>query len=460
MSDIYKSLVEIVGEEHASTQTEELYFYARDPGLMPTHEPDYVVAPKTTEEVQKIVKLANKEKIPIVPMGAGMALTGLIIPLKGGIVIDMKRMRKIVGVNEKARHVIVEGGTSQGALKAYLESNYPNLRHSIPDAPPTATIAANVVIHGQGRLTQQYGFNSDMVSGLEVVLPTGEICKIGSCSMSPDWFSKGPTLPDLSGLFLGWFGTTGIITKLGLKLYPKKKMRDVEIFVTDKAELVPDILYKLTHTEMVEDINIWFQEKPIMFQGNHHVTLYITGDTDEELEFKRKMVWDSLKEFRDSKDGGFMWVLPAMKPTFLDMPQVSITTFADVKKGGGFEYSGPIILIEKYPELATKLGELANKHKIAYSGMARVIGRSHAMMFGIAFTFNRADPDMMERVRKALHEGIVFAFDNGGIPWKPTAEEQKIAMERMDPNTLRLMKMVKENLDPNGIMNPGNWEVN
>jgi glycolate oxidase len=190
MIDIYKSLVEIVGEDHVSTQKEELYLYARDPGLMPAHEPDCVVTPETTEEVQKIVKLANREKIPIVPMGAGMALTGLIIPLKGGIVIDMKRMRRILEVNEKARYVIVEGGTSQGALKAYLDRNYPNLRHSLPDAPPTTTIAANVAIHGQGRLAQQYGFNSDMVSGLEVVLPTGEICKIGSCSMSPAWFSK------------------------------------------------------------------------------------------------------------------------------------------------------------------------------------------------------------------------------------------------------------------------------
>jgi glycolate oxidase len=259
---------------------------------------------------------------------------------------------------------------------------------------------------------------------------------------------------------LGWLGTTGIITKLGLKLYPRKRMRDVEIFVTDREDLVPDILFNLTHTEMVEDINIWFQAKPIMFAGNHHITLYITGDTDEELELKRKMVWDSLKEFRDSKDGGFMWVLPAMKPTFLDMPQKSITTFADVKKGGGFEYSGPIVLIEKYPVLARNLEDVANKYKLAYSGMARVIGRGHAMMFAIAFTFNRADPDMMERVKKAGHEGITFAFDHGGIPWKPTVEEQKMAMKRMDPNTLRLMKMIKEGLDPNGIMNPGNWEVN
>jgi len=464
MSDIYRSLVEVVGEDHVSTQTEELYFYARDPGLMPSNEPEYVVAPKTTEEVQEIVKLANQEKIPIVPMGGGMALSGLIIPLKGGIVIDLKRMRKILGVNEKARNVIVEGGTPQGALHAYLERNHPNLRHSVPEAPPTTTIAANVVIHGQGRLTQQYGFTSDMVTGLEVVLPTGEICKIGSCSMSPDWFSKGPTLPDLSGLFLGWLGTTGIITKLGLKLYPKKRMRDVEMFVTDKADLVPDILFNLTHTEMVEDILGGSQSgihfNPPMFKGYHYITLYITGDTDDELEFKRKMVWDSLKEFRESKDGGFMWVLPTIKPGLLETPQKWVTsTIADEKKGGGFSYTGPVLLIEKYPMFAKKIEEVGEKYNLAYAGLVRVIGRSHAMMYGFGFPFNRADPDLMDTVRKALHEVVTFSFDQGGIPWKPTAEEQKMAMERMDPNTLKLMRIIKQNLDPNGIMNPGNWEA-
>ena len=125
MSDITLSLAKIVGEQYVSSQPEELFFYARDPGLMPSHKPDYVVVPKTTEEIQKIVRLANKEKIPLVPMGAGMALTGLVIPLKGGIVIDMKRMNKILEVNEKARYVIVEGGSSHGVLKAYLEKITP-----------------------------------------------------------------------------------------------------------------------------------------------------------------------------------------------------------------------------------------------------------------------------------------------------------------------------------------------
>jgi len=160
MSNILQSLIDIVGDKGVSNAPEELWFYSRDPGVLAPHKPDFVVAPKSTEEVQKIVQLAGRENIPVVPMGNGMSLAGLVIPLKGGIVLDMKRMNKILEVNAMARYAVLEGGTSQGALKAYLQKNHPTLRHSLPDAPPTTTIAANVSLHGQGRLTNQYGFNS------------------------------------------------------------------------------------------------------------------------------------------------------------------------------------------------------------------------------------------------------------------------------------------------------------
>jgi glycolate oxidase len=458
MSGILKSLIEILGDRGVSNSPEELWFYSRDPGVLSPHMPDYVVAPETTEQVQKVVQLANRERIPIVPMGNGMALTGLVIPLKGGIVMDMKRMNKILEVNEKARYAVVEGGTSQGVLKAYLQDHYPRLRHSLPDAPPVTTIAANVALHGQGRLTQQYGFNSDMVTGLEVVLPTGDICKIGSPCLGPYWFSKGPTLPDLSGLFLGWLGTTGIFTKVGLKLYPNKKFRDVELFVTDRVDLVSEILYKLTHLEMLEDINVWFQPKPLMFKDNFHITIYFTGDTEEEIEFKRKMIWDAVQEFIDTKDGGFMG-LQFMKERLLEMPQRGVADFADVPKGGGFEYSGPITLVEHFPQYAAKVIELAAKYNVLYASSARIISGGHSMMFSISFAFNRKDPAMMTRVKNALDEATEFALEMGGIPWKPNFMEQKMTMQKMDPNTLKLLQMVKRNLDPQGIMNPGNWEV-
>jgi len=459
MNDILKTLIDIVGERGVSNTPEELWFYSRDPGVLTPHLPDYVVAPRTTQEVRKIVLLSNREKIPVVPMGNGMSLTGLVIPLKGGIVLDMKRMNRILEVNAMARYVVVEGGTSQGVLKAYLQDHYPQLRHSIPDAPPATTIAANAALHGQGRLTQQYGFNSDMVTGMEVVLPTGEICLIGSPSLGPYWFSKGPTLPDLSGLFLGWLGTTGIITKIGLRLYPNKKIRDVELFVTDRVDLIPDMLYKLTHLEMLEDINVWFQPKPIIFQGNFHITIFFTGDTEEEIAFKRHMIWDALQEYMDSKDGGFMSV-QYMKKMLLEMPSRGVADFADVPKGGGFEYSGPITIIEHYPQYAAKVVELAKKYDVLYASAARLISGGHCMMFSISFAFNRNDPAMMERVKHALDEAMAFALEMGGIPWKPNYVEQKMALEKMDPTARKLLQMIKQNLDPQGIMNPGNWEVN
>jgi glycolate oxidase len=458
MRDVFEALVEIVGKDYVSNQAEERYFYGRDPGLMPPHEPDYVVMPKTTEEVQEIVKLANREKVPVVPKGAGLSLTGLVIPQRGGILLDMKRMDGIE-VNEKAGYVIVEGGTTHAALKSHLIKHYPHLRHSIPDSPPIATIVANAVIHGQGRLTQQRGFNSDMVSGLEVVLGTGEICRIGSCAVSSYWFSKGPPLPDLSGLFLGWFGSTGVITKLGMKLYPCKKIRDVMLFLTDKAELVPEVIRKLAHTEMAEDIVVTAQPIPLRFKGNFYMLVFITGDSEEEIEFKKKMAWDALWEYFESRDGGFVSVTPDMKPAFLAMPSKDTTRFADVSKGGGFEYSGPIAPIEKFPEYLKKLEELASKYNLFYSSAARVIDGAHSMMFSFSYTFNRANPDEMKRAKTALDEAAEFALEEGGVIWKPNINEQQMIMERMDPNTLKLMQKIKELLDPSGIMNPGNWQA-
>ena len=458
-SALYDSLVTIVGKDFVSDRKEERYFYARDGGLMPPHEPDFVVMPKTTEEVQEIVKLANREKVPIVPKGSGLALTGLVIPQQGGIVLDMKRMDKILEVSKKSRYVVVEAGVTHGILKSHLQKHHPDLRHSVPDAPPVATIVANAVIHGQGRLSQQHGFNSDMVSGLEVVLPTGELCRIGSCSVSSYWFSKGPPLPDLSGLFMGWFGTTGVITKLGLKLYPCKKMRDIMLFLTDKAELVPDIMLKLSHTEMVEDVVVSAQPLPLRFRGTFWIMAYVTADSDEELKFKRKMVWDAIWEYFEDRDVGFLSTSPDMKAPLMSMPSKDTCKFADVSKGGGFQYAGPIAPIEKFPAFVRKLEEVSTKYGVFYASTARLIGAGHCMMFSFSFSFNRANADEMVRAKQALDECSQFALEEGGVLWKADIYEQRLLMDKMDPNTRALMKKIKQLLDPNGIMNPGNWEA-
>jgi FAD/FMN-containing dehydrogenase len=136
MEDVYPELAQIVGPSYVSNQPEERFIYSRDPGTMEPHEPDYVVLPATTDEVQKIVLLANRKRIPLVLMGGGLVLSGLSRPLKGGIVLDMKRMNRVLEVNEKSRYALVEAGTSQGMLQAYLKKNHPTLKHPFPTPLP------------------------------------------------------------------------------------------------------------------------------------------------------------------------------------------------------------------------------------------------------------------------------------------------------------------------------------
>ncbi len=227
MDSIYRALADIVGEDYVSTQTEELFTYSKDLGTSEPQWPDYVAAPKTTDQVSRIVQLANDRKVAVVPLGGGMSLAGLALPLRGGITLDLKRMDQILELNEKARYIVVEAGTSHGKVTSYLHKNAPYLMHSEPGAPAAATIGGNLAIHGQGDLAHPYGFNSDMINGLEVVLPTGEICRMGSCALGNDWYTLHP-LPDL-GLFLGWSGSTGIVTKVSLRLFPCKKIQQKEM---------------------------------------------------------------------------------------------------------------------------------------------------------------------------------------------------------------------------------------
>jgi glycolate oxidase len=458
MSDVYDALAEIVGKDFVSNQAEEVFFYSRDGGTMDPKEPDYVVLPETAEEVQAVVQLANLEKIPVVPLGGGQALSGISRALKGGIVVDMKRMNRIIEVNEASRYVVVEAGTSQGMLQAYLQKHYPHLKHSMPDSPPAATIAGNVLIHGSGHLSQATGFHSEMLNGLEVVLPTGEICKIGSCSTTPYWFSRAP-LPDLAGLFVGWHGTTGIVTKLAIKLYPKPAKKDVMIFVTENPEYLPDILFKITGTELAEDLNVSATEEPPYMEGLQLTIISLTANTEKEMDFKKRTIRETLRSYVDKKEGGFMFIPTFAKGRFLETPMREMTKVSDTKKGGGFEYVGAIMPVGLIPEAHEKGVEIAKRHNTPYSMAVRTIGRAHSMMFAYAYAFNRADDQDRKNMQKALHETNTAVLELGGIPWKAEEPAQQLILEKMDPETLKLMNKLRAILDPNGIMNPGNWEV-
>ncbi len=129
---IYDSLVEIVGEDYASNQPEELFIYSMDLVTEGPRKVDYVAIPKTTDQVQKIVQMANEKRIPIVPMGGSQNLAGLCLPVQGGIVLDMKRMDRIVEVNKMGRYAIIEAGVKR--LKPILMTTLTTIFALLPIA--------------------------------------------------------------------------------------------------------------------------------------------------------------------------------------------------------------------------------------------------------------------------------------------------------------------------------------
>jgi len=455
--DILSRLAEIVGQDYVSNRPEDLYLYSRDPGAQKPRRTDYVVMPRTVDEVQQIVGLANQEKVPLTPMGAGLTLSALTVPLRGGIVLDMKRMDSIIEINEASRYALIEAGVTQAALKAYLEKHHPHLQHSTPESPPTATIVGNILIQGHGHLTPRYGINSQMVNGMEVVLPTGEVCKLGSSSISPNWFSRDP-LPDLMGLFLGWLGTTGIVTKLSLQLFPKPGYRDLLLFVSDSAELIPEIIDELSQINLLENCFIITQEKPRWAQRIYYI-IVIAGQSQAEFETKKIIHNQIFQKYRDRVSP--VNEEPALTPLrerFLGVPPFAATA-ADFRKGGGFEYTGAILPIEVIPRAWQSGIEIAHKYDLLYQLGIQLLPNGHSVMLAYSYPFNRAVAEEADRARGALDETNRLTLELGGVVWKPELPAQKLILESMDAGASQLIDKIKKMLDPNGIMNPGNWEV-
>lgn len=448
---ILKDLQNIVGKEFATNSPEDLYIYSQDPGASLPRPVDFVVMPKTTEEVQKIVKLANEEKIPLVPMGGGLTLSGLIIPVRGGIVLDMKRMNQIIEINELSRYALIEPGVSTGQLLAYLNEHHPDLQPAIPDAPPSATIAGNVLIHGSGYLSQKYGDHGAIVNGLEVVLASGEVVKLGSCAVSDYWFARGP-IPDLVGLFLSSFGTMGIVTKLSVQIFPKPKFREIVFGLMKDEENIPNLLLEITTKEFIEDVILGKQDKPEWMKGYIFFMVYITGDSQEDIDAKLKI----LKKTYRKNGARYMKAPQKMIDLYIEKP-IFASGAADFRKGGGFEYVGANMPLEKIPEAYRRGAEISRKYGIPPTLGSRLIGQTHNIVMFFSYSFNRDDPDDMQNARNALEETNHLALELGGIPWKGELGAQKLTLQKMDPNYKKMFFNIRRMLDPNGIMNPGNW---
>lgn len=229
-SRIIKDLAEIVGDKFVITDAEKLEQYSHDEVAEKeySHAPDVVVRPRTAEEISKIVKLANRELIPITPRGAGSGLSGGAVPVYGGILLLMDRMNSIIEIDEANMMVVVEPGVVTNDINEAVASK--GLFYAgYPMSVETCFIGGNVAENAGGGKAIKYGVTERYVMGLEVVTPTGEIINMGGKRV------KDVTGYNLKQLMVGSEGTLGIITKIILKLLPLPKAK------VDLLVLFPDV---------------------------------------------------------------------------------------------------------------------------------------------------------------------------------------------------------------------------
>ncbi|MFW9919230.1 MAG: FAD-binding oxidoreductase, partial [Candidatus Thorarchaeota archaeon] len=248
---VIQKLEAIVGKEYVSTRNDVLLTYSASASTGYDRViPALVIRPSNREEVSAILKLANEFGIPITPRSGGSSLQGEVIPKEGGIVIDMLRFTDIT-LFEDLRSVRVGAGVTYGMLDKYL--NGKGLWVPIyPDSSLVCTVAGNVSVNGAGPGSGVHGCMGDLVLGLEVVLPTGEIIQTGS-EANPN--SPGPFLryafgPDISGLFIGALGGLGIITSVSIKTFKRMRHFHYETYGFEDAASAEKFLLETRHNDV------------------------------------------------------------------------------------------------------------------------------------------------------------------------------------------------------------------
>lgn len=225
----FGSLQEIVGKEHLLTGFADLLAYSRDRwphanmryrfGHLPGHMPLAVALPGSIEEVCAIMRLMHEARQTVIVYGAGSGVLGGTTPLAADVLmLDMKRLNKVLAIDEVSKLATVQGGMNGERFEAYLN----NLRFTaghLPQSLNMSTVGGWVACRGAGQASSRYGKIEDMVAGLKVVLPSGEMVDVRPAP-------RRATGPGLMDLFVGSEGTLGIIVEATLRIwdYPEKEL--------------------------------------------------------------------------------------------------------------------------------------------------------------------------------------------------------------------------------------------
>jgi glycolate oxidase len=451
---VIKDLRKIVGPANLLTEQEELTVYSYDATRL-TGAPDAVVRPATAEEVSQVLLLANRERFPVAPRGAGTGMSGGSVPLCGGVVLSFERMNRILEIDEANRIAVAEPGVITGDLQREVESRglfYP----PDPASSNFCTIGGNAAECAGGLRAVKYGVTKDYVLGLEVVLPTGEIIKTGART------SKSVAGYDLTRLIIGSEGTLGVITKVIVRLLPlPERVETLAAFFPDrKAALavLPAVTEKRVvprTLEFVDGAALRVAEGYLRMDPPSGAAAMLLIETDgtadsavREIELIeticRKAGAAGVVRARDLAGRDKLWKLRrSISPALYALKPVKINE--DI-----------VVPIDKLAVMLAALDEISSRRSLL------IVNFGHAGDGNIHVNImieERERPaaelavrDIMETVVRL--EGSISGEHGIGI-----SKAAYLPLE-IGAEALTVMKKIKEAMDPKNILNPGKIFLN
>lgn len=465
MTDFLSALRAVVGDRYVITDADTLQPFIKEYSGRYQGQALAAVRPATTQEVSDVVKLCAARKIAIVPQGGNTGLVGGSVPYDAqAIVLNLGRMNAIRSIDAANFSMTVEAGCVLQTIQQAAREEGLYFPLSL-GAEGSCQIGGNIATNAGGILTIRYGNTRDLVLGLEVVLPNGEIWN-GLRSLRKD-----NTGYNLKHLFVGSEGTLGIITAAVLKLFPDPGMREIFVAAVDDVDHVLEILGLLRRNfgENVQAFELMSRSSiecavrfnpqcraPLALNAPWYVLSEVTGgignaglraQVEDVLAeaFEKKWISDATLAQNEQQSRQF-WTL-----------RESLSGGAQAQPGGCIKHdvSVPIFKIPAFVKAANDAAE-------------RLVPGSNPVIFGHAGDGNlhydlthddaAMKPQMMERWDEVLHaiHDIAQSFDGSiaaehGIGTFKTAE----MAARKAPVEMRMMRAIKNAFDPDGLFNPG-----
>ena len=459
---ILSELEDIVGQENVSTREADKLTYGvdyfwisrmwADRGETPPAA-DFVVRPGSAQEVSAILKVANYYKLPVHTWGGGSGSQGGALPMAGGIILDTKRMNRLLEIDLESRTITAETGMIFQQLEWYANEKGFSCMH-IPSCLTCGTIGGALGHRGIGILSTKYGKIDDMCVSMEVVLPNGDV--INTLPVP-----KHAAGPDLNQIFIGSEGTLGVITKATFKLFEQPECRRHRAFLfpdmTSGFAAGRDIMQKVKPSIMrffdeAETVSII---KKILGFEKKGCFMNVTCEGIERIvDVEMDIVVEICKKYGAQDLGseyGEKWY--ENRITFfypghiMDIPQMF----------------GTMDTVARFKDIEKIYWAMKNAIETNFPDVRFIAHCSHWYEWG-TMIYDRfildnppADPDEAIRLHNRIwNTGVRAAMENGGVINDHHGIGLKLSrlMKEQYGPAMQVMEALKKQLDPNGIMNP------